>query len=288
MTEHDKDHVWEARERVVVGLTGGPEDETLIRRAARVAARSARGSEIDLLAVHVLAGDGSVGTSSPARAAAAGGKPRGQLPPGHRGQHSRALLEFARAVEATQLVIGTRRRSRWARALRAGIGAEVVARSGEIDVHIVTHSAAGWARAPTAATDQVTRSPSPLVGTGPRGGGCPCAHGGVSGRHGRTLAGQRHAGLPGAGHRRRSGRWLVAGAGRRHGQRAGGELVLHSTHRPAARGPPRRPAGPGRLSRHSGRGGHRGGPVGSPGRRRGPVPRRNGDARLPVPLGARR
>jgi len=40
---------WETRERVVVALTGGPEGETLIRRAARVAARSAGG---DLLAVH--------------------------------------------------------------------------------------------------------------------------------------------------------------------------------------------------------------------------------------------
>ena len=30
--EHHIDHVWEARERVVVALTGGPEGETLIRR----------------------------------------------------------------------------------------------------------------------------------------------------------------------------------------------------------------------------------------------------------------
>ena len=142
MTEYDKDHVWETRERVVVGLTGGSEDETLIRRAARVAARSARGSEIDLLAVHVLAGEGSVGTSNPAQ--------QRQLVEDLGGSYHQvigdnipqALLEFARAGEATQLVIGTRRRSRWARALRAGIGAEVVARSGEIDVHIVTPSAA--------------------------------------------------------------------------------------------------------------------------------------------------
>ena len=37
-----------ARERVVVALSGGPEGETLIRRAARIATRSAG----DLLAVH--------------------------------------------------------------------------------------------------------------------------------------------------------------------------------------------------------------------------------------------
>ena len=38
--EHDIDHVWEARERVVVALTGGPEGETLIRRPSRVARRA--------------------------------------------------------------------------------------------------------------------------------------------------------------------------------------------------------------------------------------------------------
>ena len=38
--EHDIKQTWETRERVVVALTGGPEGETLIRRAARIAARA--------------------------------------------------------------------------------------------------------------------------------------------------------------------------------------------------------------------------------------------------------
>ncbi|WP_438941634.1 histidine kinase, partial [Modestobacter roseus] len=59
--DHAIDHVWEARERVVVALTGGPEGETLIRRASRVARRSGNGV---LLAVHVLSGDGLAGASS--------------------------------------------------------------------------------------------------------------------------------------------------------------------------------------------------------------------------------
>ena len=37
---HDIRGTWEARERVVVALTGGPEGETLIRRAARIASSS--------------------------------------------------------------------------------------------------------------------------------------------------------------------------------------------------------------------------------------------------------
>ena len=41
---HGIHDTWEARERVVVALTGGPEGDTLIRRAARIAARSTGGS----------------------------------------------------------------------------------------------------------------------------------------------------------------------------------------------------------------------------------------------------
>ena len=41
--EHGIDRKWEARERVVVALTGGPEGETLLRRGARIAARSSGG-----------------------------------------------------------------------------------------------------------------------------------------------------------------------------------------------------------------------------------------------------
>jgi two-component system, OmpR family, sensor histidine kinase KdpD len=144
-TEHAIDPTWEARERVVVALPGGPEGETLIRRGARISSRSLRGSAIDLLAVHVLAGDGPDGASTAAL------QRQRQLVENLGGSFHevvgddvpQALLEFARSAAATQLVIGTSRRSRWARALRAGIGAEVVARSGEIDVHIVTHPAAG-------------------------------------------------------------------------------------------------------------------------------------------------
>jgi two-component system sensor histidine kinase KdpD len=49
---------WPARERVVVGLTGGPEGEVLIRRASRILSRVNGG---DLLAVHVRLSDGQSG-----------------------------------------------------------------------------------------------------------------------------------------------------------------------------------------------------------------------------------
>ena len=81
--QHDIDSTWEARERVVVALTGGPEGETLIRRAARIAARSSGG---DLLAVHVTRSDGLTGAdpTRARRAARSGREPRRDLPPGGR------------------------------------------------------------------------------------------------------------------------------------------------------------------------------------------------------------
>ena len=112
--QHDIEGTWETRERVVVAVTGGAEGETLIRRAARIAARSSGG---DLLAVHVTRSDGLTG-ASPADLA-----PQRQLVETLGGSYHQiigddvadALLEFARAENATQLVLGGSRRSRLAR-----------------------------------------------------------------------------------------------------------------------------------------------------------------------------
>lgn len=128
---------WEARERVVVAVTGGAESETLVRRAFRIASKSSA----ELMVVHVVRGDGLSGVSAPQMgtvrevAASLGATVHtvvGDDVPA-------ALLDFAREMNATQLVIGTSRRSRWARIFDEGIGAAVVQRSGKIDVHMVTH-----------------------------------------------------------------------------------------------------------------------------------------------------
>src|SRR6478735_5761809 len=57
-SEKNVQEVWETRERVVVALTADKESETVLRRAARIAKRS---GAADLLAVHVLRGDGLTG-----------------------------------------------------------------------------------------------------------------------------------------------------------------------------------------------------------------------------------
>ncbi|WP_067977121.1 DUF4118 domain-containing protein [Mycolicibacter icosiumassiliensis] len=128
---------WEARERVVVAVTGGPESETLVRRASRIASKSSA----ELLALHVLDGGGhsAVPTARLGKIRELATSLGASLHIVVGDEVPTALLDFAREVNATQLVIGTSRRSRWARLFDEGIGAMVVRRSGKIDVHIVTH-----------------------------------------------------------------------------------------------------------------------------------------------------
>ncbi len=128
---------WEARERVVVAVTGGSESETLVRRASRIASKSSA----ELMVVHVVRGDGLSGVS-----ASHMGKVRELVASLGATLHTvvgddvpAALLDFAREMNATQLVLGTSRRSRWARLFDEGIGATVVQHSAAIDVHMVTH-----------------------------------------------------------------------------------------------------------------------------------------------------
>ncbi|MEG9246775.1 DUF4118 domain-containing protein [Arthrobacter sp. Soc17.1.1.1] len=141
--EQGIDDRWEARERVVVALTGGPEGRTLLRRGARIASRSAGGQ---LLAVHVTTQDGLRG-ADPAELAAQRGlvqKLGGTYHEVVGDQTSTALVDFAKGANASQLVIGVSRRSRLAALLTGpGIGATVIRESGEIDVHIVNHASAG-------------------------------------------------------------------------------------------------------------------------------------------------
>ncbi|HEX4787678.1 MAG TPA: histidine kinase, partial [Actinospica sp.] len=105
--EHGIGRVWEARERVVIALPGDDAGDMLIRRAARIAARSSGG---ELLAVHIARSDGLSGDTSPTALAAQ----RHLVETLGGSYHTivgddvpRALIEFAQAKNATQLVLGT-------------------------------------------------------------------------------------------------------------------------------------------------------------------------------------
>jgi two-component system, OmpR family, sensor histidine kinase KdpD len=126
---------WETRERVVVGITGRPGGESLIRRASRMAGRISG----DLLGVHVVVDDGLSRTDPSALAAQRklvselGGTVHDVV-----GQDTaEALVAFARREKATQLVLGATLRTRWQEILRGSLVARVTRLAGTIDVHVI-------------------------------------------------------------------------------------------------------------------------------------------------------
>ncbi|MFI7000483.1 ATP-binding protein [Nocardia sp. NPDC050175] len=136
---------WEARERIVVALTGGPEGETILRRAARIAERTTGG---ELVAVHVARSDGLIAAAPDhlIRQRALVEDMGGTYHQVMGNDIATAVLDFARGVNATQLVIGASRRGPIAARLSAGVGRSISASSGPIDVHLVHHEATAKAR----------------------------------------------------------------------------------------------------------------------------------------------
>ncbi|MFE0722637.1 ATP-binding protein [Streptomyces rochei] len=138
-SEHRVSRIWGSRERIVVGLTGGPEGRTLIRRAARLAEKGAGG---EVLAVYIARSDGLT-SASPKELAVQrtlvedlGGTFHHVLGD----DIPAALLDFARGSNATQIVLGSSRRKTWQYVFGPGVGATVARESGpDLDVHIVTH-----------------------------------------------------------------------------------------------------------------------------------------------------
>lgn len=136
--EHGITGTWAARERIVVALTGGAEGPLLLRRGARIAGRV---SGRDLVAVHIVRSDGSMGTASAEIESqrllveSLGGS--FQLIVGD--DIAAAVLDFARGINGTQIVVGTSRHGRIIQLVRPSTSMAIVRDSGDIDVHVVTH-----------------------------------------------------------------------------------------------------------------------------------------------------
>jgi two-component system sensor histidine kinase KdpD len=130
---------WETRERVLVALTGAPGTEALIRRAARMAQR-AHG---ELLGVHVRGAEGLASGSGTLDAHHAllqdlGGEYHEVVA----SDVAKALTDFARTENCTQLVLGASQRSRLNELLHGSIVNRIIRLSGTIDVHVISQSGA--------------------------------------------------------------------------------------------------------------------------------------------------
>jgi two-component system sensor histidine kinase KdpD len=130
--------IWETCERLMVAVTGAPGTDVLLRRAARMAARLKGPLDV----VHVTATDAT---------AAGQGKEIVALRKladdiGARWHDlkdddpARAIAEFARRKQITQIVIGSSRRSRWQQITGGGSNVTRVLREAGplgIDVHVI-------------------------------------------------------------------------------------------------------------------------------------------------------
>jgi two-component system sensor histidine kinase KdpD len=133
---HGIDDPWETRERVVVALTGAPGGDRLIRRGSRMASRA----HAELVGVHVRSSDG---LSTPDESLLARHRELleefgGRYAEVTGTETAEALLRFARAENATQIVLGASRRSRWTELTRGSVINRIVEKAGPIDVHVIS------------------------------------------------------------------------------------------------------------------------------------------------------
>jgi two-component system sensor histidine kinase KdpD len=135
LTAHGIEDAWETRERVVVGLTGRPGGEALIRRAARMAGRVSG----DLIGVHVVVDDGLSRESGDALGAQRKlvGELGGVVHDVVGQDAADALVAFARSEKATQLVLGATRRSHFQELVHGSFVARVIRMADDIDVHVI-------------------------------------------------------------------------------------------------------------------------------------------------------
>jgi two-component system sensor histidine kinase KdpD len=133
---HGITDTWELRERVLVAVTGAPGTEHLIRRASRIAQRT----HGEMIGVHVTADSGLTSAAGALVQAQRrlleelGGEFREVVA----SDVSVALIDVARAENATQIVLGASRRSRLQRLTQGSIISRVIARAGPIDVHVIS------------------------------------------------------------------------------------------------------------------------------------------------------
>ncbi|WP_457030780.1 ATP-binding protein [Kitasatospora sp. P5_F3] len=126
---------WETKERILVALNGAPQGEHLIRRGARTAARV----HGELIGVYVRIDDGTVRAEPPELAG------QRQLLRELHGSYvevsgtdiARALVDFARAESATQILLGPTGRTRLRELVSGSVINRVVRLAGPIDVRVL-------------------------------------------------------------------------------------------------------------------------------------------------------
>jgi two-component system sensor histidine kinase KdpD len=141
---HGIDQPWETKERIVVALPGARGAGVVVRRAARTAIRS----RAELLGVYVrpTAGPNDDDTQHLSEQRELLESLGGSYHEVVGDNVADALLAFARAENATHIVLGTSRRSRFGEWLGDPALRRVIRHSGTIEIHVISYEAGRPAR----------------------------------------------------------------------------------------------------------------------------------------------
>jgi two-component system sensor histidine kinase KdpD len=144
LQQRQTDVLWETAERIMVGVTGAPATESIMRRASRMAARI----KADLHVVHVQSFDGTRREREPrmdalAQLASDVGADWTEV---RSDDPVQALMIYARTHQITQIVLGSSQRSRWQELTGGGSVVRRLTRAAAeagVDVHIIARRNGG-------------------------------------------------------------------------------------------------------------------------------------------------
>ena len=127
--------VWDTAERILVAVTGAPGNDTVIRRAARMAARM----KGELLVLHVVSGDGQAKSDSTGNLQELVHDVGGSWEVVHGEDVAATIMATAIDRQITQIVLGTSKLSRWQSLTRGSVIQQILRMASDeaIDVHVI-------------------------------------------------------------------------------------------------------------------------------------------------------
>ncbi len=127
--------VWDTAERILVAVTGAPGNDTVIRRAARMAARM----KADLLAVHVVSGDADPKSDNTERLEELVRDVGATWQVVQGDDVASTVMAMAIDHQITQIVLGTSKLSRWQSFTRGSVIQKILRMASDesIDVHVI-------------------------------------------------------------------------------------------------------------------------------------------------------
>jgi two-component system sensor histidine kinase KdpD len=127
--------VWDTAERILVAVTGAPGNDTVIRRAARMAARM----KADLLALHVVSGEADPRSDNTERLETLVHDVGATWKVVQGDDIAATIMATAIDHQITQIVLGTSKLSRWQSFTRGSVIQKILRMASDesIDVHVI-------------------------------------------------------------------------------------------------------------------------------------------------------